>query len=62
MTLEEMLEHQKKVLEEKNEEIRRLNTQIRFLENCIREGVNIEVHEVHTFAAPEDVSELKFGD
>lgn len=62
MKLEEVLEQQKLMLEEKNEEIRKLQNQIEFLENCIREGVSIEVHEVHTFAVPEDVNDLKFGD
>ena len=60
MTYKEIIEHQKIVLATKEEEIEVLKHRLEFLEKCVQENVKIEVHEIHTFATPEDIENLDF--
>lgn len=62
MSYKEIIEYQRRSLEAKEEEIRILKNRLDLLEKTISEGVEIEIHEYHTFAKPEDTTGLKFGD
>ena len=60
MKATEIIEHQKIVLAAKEHEIEVLRHRLEFLEKCVQEDVKIEVHEIHTFATPEDIENLDF--
>ena len=47
-------------IKKKDEEIRRMKNQISFYEKLLEKKVDVEVHEIHTFAKPEDVSDIDF--
>ena len=53
---------QKKRLEEKEAEIKRLNNQIAFLESLIRHKVDVQIIDVNDTQVKECFSELRFGD
>ena len=60
MKATEIIEHQKIVLAAKEHEIEVLRHRLEFLEKCVQENVKIEVHEIHTFATPDDIENLDF--
>jgi hypothetical protein len=60
MKAQEIIDHQKMVLAAKEKEIEVLKHRLEFLEKCVQENVKIEVHEIHTFATPEDIENLDF--
>ena len=60
MTFNEIIEYQRRSLEAKEEEIRILKNRLDLLEKIISEGVEIEIHEYHTFATPEQVNNIDF--
>ena len=60
MTYKEIIEYQRRSLEAKEEEIKFLKYRLDLLEKTISEGVEIEIHEYHTFATPEDIENLDF--
>ena len=60
MKASEIIEHQKMVIAGKEEEIKVLKHRLEFLEKCVQEDVKIEIHEIHTFATPEQVADLDF--
>lgn len=60
MSYKEIIEYQRRSLEAKEEEIRILKNRLDLLEKTISEGVEIEIHEYHTFATPEDIENLDF--
>ena len=60
MKAQEIIDHQKMVLAAKEHEIEVLRHRLEFLEKCVQENVKIEVHEIHTFATPEDIENLDF--
>lgn len=53
---------QKKRLEEKEAEIKRLQNQISFLENLLKYRCDVEIHSIQDPQLKECFSELKFGD
>ena len=53
---------QKRRLEEKEAEIRRLNNQIAFLESLIKNRVDVQIIDVNDNQIKECFSELRFGD
>lgn len=53
---------QKRRLEEKEAEIRRLNNQIAFLESLIKNRVDVQIIDVNDNQVKECFSELRFGD
>ena len=60
MKAQDIIEHQKMVIAGKEEEIKVLKHRLEFLEKCVQEDVKIEIHEIHTFATPEQVTDLDF--
>ena len=60
MTYKEIIEYQRRTLEAKEEEIRFLKHRLDLLEKTISEGVEIEFHEIHTCATPEQVEDIDF--
>lgn len=60
MKAQEIIEHQKIIIAGKEKEIEVLKNRLAFLEKCVQENVKIEIHEIHTFATPEQVSDLDF--
>lgn len=60
MKTQEIIDHQKMVIAAKEKEIDVLKHRLEFLEKCVQEDVKIEVHEIHTFATPEQVADLDF--
>ena len=53
---------QKRRLEEKEAEIRRLNNHIAFLESLIKNRVDVQIIDVNDNQVKECFSELRFGD
>lgn len=53
---------QKRRLEEKEAEIRRLNNQIDFLEQLIKNRVDVQIIDMNDSQVKECFSELRFGD
>lgn len=60
MKAQEIIDHQKMVLAAKEKEIEVLKHRLEFLDKCVQENVKIEIHEIHTFATPEDIENLDF--
>ena len=60
MKAQEIIEHQKIIIAGKEKEIEVLKKRLGFLEKCVQENVKIEIHEIHTFATPEQVANLDF--
>lgn len=53
---------QKRRLEEKEAEIRRLNNQIDFLESLLKHKVDVQIYDINDQQIKEGFSELRFGD
>ena len=53
---------QKRRLEEKEQEIMRLNNQITFLEHLIQKRVDVQIIDCNDQQLKEGFSELRFGD
>lgn len=53
---------QKRRLEEKEQEIMRLNNQITFLEHLIQKRVDVQIFDAQDMQLKEVFSELRFGD
>ena len=53
---------QKRRLEEKEAEIIRLNKQIDFLEQLIKNRVDVQIYDINDQQIKEGFSELRFGD
>lgn len=53
---------QKRRLEEKEAEIRRLNKQIYFLESLLKNRIDVDIIDVNDQQLKEGFSELRFGD
>lgn len=60
MKATDLIEQQKILLAAKEHELEVMRHRIEFLEKCVQENVKIEVHEIHTFATPEDIENLDF--
>lgn len=50
----------KNQIKQKNEEISKMKNQIAFYEKLLEKKVDVEIHEIHTFAKPEDVDDVDF--
>lgn len=53
---------QKRRLEEKEQEIMRLNNQITFLESLLKHRVDVQIFDAQDMQLKEGFSELRFGD
>lgn len=53
---------QKKRLEEKEAEIKKLNNQILFLESLLKHKVDVQIYDINDQQIKEGFSELRFGD
>ena len=52
----------KNQIKQKNEEISKMKNQIAFYEKLMDKKVDVEIHEIHTFAKSEDVDNVDFGE
>ena len=61
-TLKNVIRSQKDKIKELQNELRETRRQITRLEKLLSDPVQVEVFEHHTFAVPEDVEDVRFGE